>query len=117
MSENQCRKMAVRKPDRNEYADDLFYSETMKRAVMDMLDEGFELKRERAILPPKADTQEWVKVGFAVSTIDGVYFTKGGKVIIRASRFSPSLGEMVKEIWSLTPAEYERAEEEKEAEA
>lgn len=116
-------KMAVRKfrkiqltPEEN-VRDDELYSETMKRAVMEMLDEGFELKRERSVLSQfEGLSSDWNKIAFAVSKIQGVYFTKEGKVIIRAERFSPAVGEAVKEIWTLVPGPATQ-DAEKEAEA
>ena len=110
MCGDRCLKMAVRKfrkiqltPEEN-VRDDELYSETMKRAVMEMLDEGFELKRERSVLSQfEGLSSDWNKIAFAVSKIQGVYVTKAGKVIIRAERFSPAVGEAVKEIWTLVP--------------
>lgn len=126
MCGERCLKMAVRKfrkfkefqltPAEKERGDDV-YSETMKRAVMEMIDEGFELKRERSVLSQfEGLSSDWNKVGFAVSKIQGVYFTKEGKVIIRAERFSPAVGEAVKEIWTLVPGPATRPKV-KEAEA
>ena len=126
MCGDRCLKMAVRKfrkfkefqltPAEKERGDDV-YSETMKRAVMEMLDEGFELKRERSVLSQfEGLSSDWNKIAFAVSKIQGVYVTKAGEVIIRAERFSPAVGEAVKEIWTLVPGPATQ-DAEKEAEA
>lgn len=123
--ESRGLKMTVRKTDacrrfkkfhlpssENARADEV-YSETMKRAVRDMLDEGFELKRLRSvILPENPVPRQWFEVALAVSTILGVYVTKDGKIVIRSERFSPTSGAQITEIWSLVPSN-----EEKEAEA